>query len=160
MADMGLVVVGAGGRMGRMLVKTISETEGCTLAGAIEQPGSIALGEDAGLLAGAGRANLAITDDPDAAFAHADGVLDFTAPAASVGFADIAAQAGIVHVVGTTGLEESRFRQVARGGGACPHRPVRQHVARRQPPRRARQEGRRDPWRGVRHRGPGDASPA
>ncbi|MFL5147515.1 MAG: 4-hydroxy-tetrahydrodipicolinate reductase, partial [Microvirga sp.] len=62
---MGLVVVGAGGRMGRMLVKTISETEGCTLAGAIEQPGSIALGEDAGLLAGAGRANLAITDDPD-----------------------------------------------------------------------------------------------
>jgi len=112
MADMGLVVVGAGGRMGRMLVKTISETEGCTLAGAIEQPGSIALGEDAGLLAGAGRANLAITDDPDAAFAHADGVLDFTAPAASVGFADIAAKTGIVHVVGTTGLEESHFAKL------------------------------------------------
>ena len=112
MADMGLVVVGAGGRMGRMLVKTISETEGCTLAGAIEQPGSIALGEDAGLLAGAGRANIAITDDPDAAFAHADGVLDFTAPAASVGFADIAAKTGIVHVVGTTGLEESHFAKL------------------------------------------------
>jgi len=112
MADMGLVVVGAGGRMGRMLVKTISETEGCTLAGAIEQPGSIALGEDAGLLAGAGRANLAITDDPDAAFAHADGVLDFTAPAASVGFAEIAAKTGIVHVVGTTGLEESHFAKL------------------------------------------------
>ena len=112
MADMGLVVVGAGGRMGRMLVKTISETEGCTLAGAIEQPGSIALGEDAGLLAGAGRANLAITDDPDAAFAHADGVLDFTAPAASVGFADIAAKTGIVHVVGTTGLEEGHFARL------------------------------------------------
>ena len=112
MADMGLVVVGAGGRMGRMLVKTISETEGCTLAGAIEQPGSIALGEDAGLLAGAGRANIAITDDPDAAFAHADGVLDFTAPAASVGFAEIAAKTGIVHVVGTTGLEESHFAKL------------------------------------------------
>src|SRR5215207_514635 len=112
MADMGLVVVGAGGRMGRMLVKTISETEGCTLAGAIEQPGSIALGEDAGLLAGAGRANLAITDDPGAAFAHADGVLDFTAPAASVGFAEIAAKTGIVHVVGTTGLEESHFARL------------------------------------------------
>ncbi len=112
MADMGLVVVGAGGRMGRMLVKTISETEGCTLAGAIEQPGSIALGEDAGLLAGAGRANLAITDDPDAAFAHADGVLDFTAPAASVGFAETAAKTGIVHVVGTTGLEESHFAKL------------------------------------------------
>ena len=50
MGDMGLVVVGAAGRMGRMLVKAISETEGCVLAGAVEKPGSIALGEDAGLL--------------------------------------------------------------------------------------------------------------
>src|SRR5215216_1740819 len=112
MADMGLVVVGAAGRMGRMLVKTIAETEGCTLAGAIGEGGAIALGEDAGLLAGAGRAGVAITDNPEAAFAHADGVLDFTAPAASVGFAEIAARSGIVHVVGTTGLAEAHFAKL------------------------------------------------
>jgi 4-hydroxy-tetrahydrodipicolinate reductase len=90
MTDMGLVVVGAAGRMGRMLVKTIAETEGCALAGAVEQPGSIAIGEDAGLLAGAGRASVAIIDDAEAAFKQADGVLDFTAPVASVRFADLA----------------------------------------------------------------------
>jgi 4-hydroxy-tetrahydrodipicolinate reductase len=46
---------------------------------------------------------LAISDDPLTAFAAADGVLDFTAPAASLGFAELAAQARIVHVIGTTG---------------------------------------------------------
>ncbi|MDF3062236.1 MAG: 4-hydroxy-tetrahydrodipicolinate reductase [Microvirga sp.] len=112
MTDMGLVVVGAAGRMGRMLVKTISETEGCALAGAVEQPGSIAIGEDAGLLAGAGRANVAITADAEAAFAQADGVLDFTAPSASVHFAEIAARSGSVHVVGTTGLAEEHFAKL------------------------------------------------
>ena len=115
MADMGLVVVGAGGRMGRMLVKTISETEGCTLAGAIEQPGSIASGEDAGLLAGAGRANVAITDDPDAAFAHADGRARFhRARARASALPKLAAKTGIVHVVGTTGLEEAISPSCAR----------------------------------------------
>jgi 4-hydroxy-tetrahydrodipicolinate reductase len=112
MTDMGLVVVGAAGRMGRMLVKTIAETEGCTLAGAVEQPGSIAIGEDAGLLAGAGRASVAITDDAEAAFAQADGVLDFTAPAASVHFAELAAKSSLVHVVGTTGLSQEHFAKL------------------------------------------------
>ena len=112
MAEMGLVVVGAAGRMGRMLIKTISESEGCVLAGAVEQPGSIAIGEDAGLLAGAGRANVAITADAEAAFAQADGVLDFTAPSASVHFAEIAARSGSVHVVGTTGLAEEHFAKL------------------------------------------------
>ena len=112
MTDMGLVVVGAAGRMGRMLVKTIAETEGCALAGAVEQPGSIALGEDAGLLAGAGKASVAITDDAETAFGQADGVLDFTAPAASMRFAELAAKSGLVHVVGTTGLAEEHFAKL------------------------------------------------
>ncbi len=106
MTEMRLVVVGAAGRMGRMLVKTIHETPGATLSGAIEQPGSIALGQDAGLLAGIGKTGVTITDDPLPVFAKAQGVLDFTAPAATVAFAGLAAQARIVHVVGTTGMED------------------------------------------------------
>ena len=64
MSEMRLVVVGAAGRMGRMLVKTIHETSGAALVGAIEHPGSIALGQDAGLLAGIGETGVKITDDP------------------------------------------------------------------------------------------------
>lgn len=117
MADMRLVVVGAGGRMGRMLVKTVAETEGAVLAAAIGRAGSPLLGQDAGELAGIGALGVPLTDDPLAAFIKADGVLDFTAPAATVGYAGLAAQARIVHVVGTTGLSDddlARLQAAAR----------------------------------------------
>ena len=51
MTEMRLVVVGAAGRMGRMLIRAVAEAEGCTLVGAVERKGSQALGQDAGLLA-------------------------------------------------------------------------------------------------------------
>jgi len=104
---MGLIVVGAAGRMGQSLIRTITEVEGVHLAGAIERPGSEALGRDAGELAGLGANGVLISDDALPAFAQAEGVLDFTAPAATLEFADLAAQARIVHVIGTTGMDES-----------------------------------------------------
>ena len=112
MAEMRLVVVGAAGRMGRMLIKAVAESEGCTLAGAVERSGASALGQDAGVLAGLGPLGVAVTDDPLPVFAGADGVLDFTAPAATVEFAALAAQARIVHVVGTTGLQDADFTRL------------------------------------------------
>jgi 4-hydroxy-tetrahydrodipicolinate reductase len=112
MTEMRLAVVGAAGRMGRSLVKVIHETQGCRLVGAIERDGSIALGQDAGLLAGCGKAGVPITDDPPPVFAECDGVLDFTRPAATVGFAALAAQARIVHVIGTTGLTDDDFTKL------------------------------------------------
>jgi len=105
--SMGLIVVGAAGRMGQSLIRTITEVEGVHLAGAIERPGSEALGRDAGELAGLGANGVLISDDALPAFAQAEGVLDFTAPAATLEFADLAAQARIVHVIGTTGMDES-----------------------------------------------------
>jgi 4-hydroxy-tetrahydrodipicolinate reductase len=107
MADMRLVVVGAAGRMGRMLVKAIAETDGVVLSGAIEQKGSVALGTDAGLLAAVGNSGVSVTDEPRKALQGADGILEFSSPAASVAHAAMAAEARIVHIVGTTGLSES-----------------------------------------------------
>src|SRR5580692_6286441 len=80
MADMRLVVTGAGGRMGRMLIKTIRETPGMVLSGALEREGSHLLGEDAGLLAGCHEADVAISVDPLAAILNADGILYFSTP--------------------------------------------------------------------------------
>lgn len=105
--SMGLIVVGAAGRMGQTLIRTIAEIDGVHLAGAVERPGSDALGRDAGELAGLGPNGVLITDDALPVFAKAEGVLDFTAPAATLEFADLAAQARIVHVIGTTGMDES-----------------------------------------------------
>ncbi|MBV9053031.1 MAG: 4-hydroxy-tetrahydrodipicolinate reductase [Hyphomicrobiales bacterium] len=117
MTDMRLVVVGAGGRMGSTLIRAIRETKGCVLAGAIERENHPHLGKDAGLLAGAEALNVPLASDALAAFAKADGVLDFTTPAASAAFAALAAQARLVHVIGTTGLgaaELEKLRAAAR----------------------------------------------
>ena len=91
---MKLVVVGAAGRMGKTLIKLISETEGLVLHAAVERAGSAVLGQDAGELAGVPKLGVAVTDDPLAAFLHADGVIDFTSPASTVEFAALAAQDG------------------------------------------------------------------
>lgn len=104
MHEMRLVVVGAAGRMGRTLSRIVAETPGARLTGAIERAGAAEIGRDAGELAGIGPNGVIVTDDPLPVFAAADGVLDFTSPQATVGFSELAAQARIVHVVGTTGL--------------------------------------------------------
>ncbi|NWG26005.1 MAG: 4-hydroxy-tetrahydrodipicolinate reductase [Pseudorhodoplanes sp.] len=104
MSDMRIVIAGAGGRMGRTLIRAVAESKGLVVASALEQPGSPLLGQDAGDLAGLGKIGVALTRDIDAALAAADGVIDFTVPAASVDLAARAARAGKVHIVGTTGL--------------------------------------------------------
>lgn len=116
MTDMRLAVTGASGRMGRMLVRAIHDTPGVTLCGALEQKGSIAVGQDAGLLAGVGKLSVPISDDPLDLISKAEGLLDFTAPSATVEFAALAAQARIVHVIGTTGLEADDLRKIAAAG--------------------------------------------
>lgn len=108
-ADVRIGVIGAAGRMGQMLVRTVAATAGCRLAGGTERPGSPAIGKDLGETAGIGRVGIAIDDDPLPLFAEADAVLDFTAPAALLAHAELAAQGKTVYVVGTTGLEAAHF---------------------------------------------------
>ena len=94
MSDVRIVVAGAKGRMGRTLIRVIGESADCVLAGAF----------DAG-------------DDPLPLIAKADALIDFTAPKASVELASLAAQARIIHVIGTTGFSESdetKIRAAAR----------------------------------------------
>src|SRR5213082_3659624 len=107
MADMRLIVAGAGGRMGRALARVISETPGAIQTGALEAPGSEPLGKDAGVLAGLPENGIKLSADLWALSANADGILDFTVPAATLANVAIAAERGLVHVIGTTGLSGS-----------------------------------------------------
>jgi 4-hydroxy-tetrahydrodipicolinate reductase len=104
MSDMRLVVAGAGGRMGRTLVKAIAESKGLTLAGALEDARSPLLGWDAGVLAGLGENKVKLIGDPAKIVDEFDGIVDFSAPSASLAYAALAAQHGKVHVIGTTGI--------------------------------------------------------
>jgi len=115
MSDMRLIVAGAGGRMGRTLVKAIAETKGLALAGALEDAGSPLLGQDSGVLAGLPANGIKLVADAKPLFAKADGIVDFTAPKASVALAALAS--GKVHVLGTTGLlpdDEAKIKAAAK----------------------------------------------
>jgi len=102
---MRLVVVGASGRMGRELVRAIALSPAVSLSGALVRPNSAWIGRDSGEMVGVGRNGIPlVAEDPLALFLQADGVIDFTSPAASAVFASLAAQAGIVHIIGTTGF--------------------------------------------------------
>ena len=113
MADMRLVVVGAAGRMGQTIVRLLETTPGAILAGALEHAGSTVLGKDAGALAGCAERGITITDDALPLLVEADGIIDFSTPATSVALATLAAQARIVHVIGTTGLQENDLVRIA-----------------------------------------------
>ena len=115
MSDMRLIVAGAGGRMGRALTRAIAESKGAVLAGALEAPGSELLGEDAGVLAGLPANGVKLSADLWSMSAEADGILDFTVPTATIANVAIAAERGLVHVIGTTGLsaaDEAVIRSV------------------------------------------------
>ena len=117
MAEMRLVVAGAGGRMGRTLVKAITDNKAFALAGALEDARSPLIGGDSGTLAGLPENGIKLVGDAAPLLAKADGIIDFTAPVASVSFAALAAKTGKVHILGTTGLsaaDEAKIKDAAK----------------------------------------------
>lgn len=117
MQAMRIAVIGAAGRMGRELVRVVAVTPGCIVAGGTEREGSPALGADLGVLAGIGPLAAKVTDDALELMTRCDAILDFSTPAATVELAGLAANARIVHVIGTTGLgpsDEAAIKAAAR----------------------------------------------
>lgn len=112
-----IVVNGCAGRMGCALTRLIIADERLALAGGLEAAGSDALGHDVAELAGLPPCGTVASDDALGVLAKADAIIDFTAPSASVQLAALAAQARIVHIIGTTGFsadEEAEIEAAAR----------------------------------------------
>ncbi len=107
-------IVGAAGRMGRMLIAEVLGVEGCQLAGGTEPPGSGVLGQDLGLLIGAAEQGLSIGDDTGALFKASDAVVDFTHPDATARHAALSGETGVALIVGTTGLEAQHMEALGR----------------------------------------------
>jgi 4-hydroxy-tetrahydrodipicolinate reductase len=112
MSTIRVAIAGASGRMGRTLIRGLAENPDMNLAFALERPGHTALGTDAGVLAGLPPNRIAVTDDSLAALAACDAVLDFTAPSASASLSELAAQARVVHVIGTTGFSDDELTRL------------------------------------------------
>ena len=118
MPQLRIIVAGAGGRMGAANIRAVAAHPDLALAGAIDRPGAASIGSDAGLLAGLGQAGIIVGDDIAGVLDRADAIIDFSAPAASVALAALAAERGLVHVIGTTGCSESEDAAIARAARA------------------------------------------
>ncbi|WP_299951788.1 4-hydroxy-tetrahydrodipicolinate reductase [uncultured Ruegeria sp.] len=105
----GIVITGASGRMGQMLIKTIADSDQARLVGVVERMGHDWIGQDVGEAMGGQALGVKVTDDPLEAFAQAQAVIDFTAPEATLEFSALAAQARCVHVIGTTGMSDEQI---------------------------------------------------
>lgn len=117
----GIVITGCSGRMGQMLIRTVTESGKARLHACIERPGHAWIGRDVGEAMGGAALGVTVTDDALPAVIDARAIIDFTSPDATVGFAGLAAQARIAHVIGTTGLEA---QHIARIDAAARHAPI------------------------------------
>ena len=116
-APMRLAIAGAGGRMGRTLARLIGENSACQLCGALEHETSPFLGQDMGVLAGNAPTGVKVSADIATVLKGCDGVIDFTTPQATTHLLRQTAAHGLVHVIGTTGLDaagETVVREAAK----------------------------------------------
>ncbi len=118
---MRVIVAGAAGRMGRTLVRSLTETDGTRVAYALDRSGSEAIGSDAGMLAGIASLGVAVSEKALPAFVDGEGVVDFTSPENTVALVELAAQARIPHVIGTTGLAPDHLAAIK---AAARHAPI------------------------------------
>jgi len=108
-----IAIVGAAGRMGRTLVQAVRDAPDAELTVAIERPGSSLIGADAGELAGIGRLGVAVEADLAAATDRFDTLIDFTAPAATLGHVALCREQGKRLVIGTTGIDAAGRAEIA-----------------------------------------------
>ena len=157
-SDMRVVIAGAGGRMGRTLIHAVAATKGLALAGAVDAADSAVIGRDAGELAGLGPNGIKVTSDVAALLKDADGLIEFTIPAATLAFAELTAAAGKVHVIGTTGHSAEEEAVIAQAAKRATIVKSGNYQPGRQSAHRADQARGEDAQRRLRHRNFGNAS--
>ena len=115
----GIVVAGASGRMGQMLIETITASDAAHLVGVLERPGHEWIGRDLGEVLGGQPSGVLVYDEALEPMARAQAVIDFTAPEATIALSHVAAQARAVHVIGTTGMTEDQIAALEPASRHC-----------------------------------------
>ncbi|PKH65168.1 4-hydroxy-tetrahydrodipicolinate reductase [Psychrobacter sp. 4Dc] len=107
-------VIGAGGRMGRMLIEAVQNNPQTTLKAAIERQGSSLVGADAGEVAAIGHLNVQIVDDLATVINDIDVLIDFSLPDATEKNMQVCAEHNVAMVIGTTGFNEQQEQVLAK----------------------------------------------
>ena len=109
-----IAVMGAAGRMGKILIEAVQQAEGAALKAAIDHPDSSLIGADAGELAGLGKIGVKLVGDLASVVADFDVLIDFTHPSVTLKNLEVCRRAGKAMVIGTTGFSpEEKERLVA-----------------------------------------------
>jgi 4-hydroxy-tetrahydrodipicolinate reductase len=106
--------IGAGGRMGRMLIEAIQDNPQTILTAAIERQGSSLVGADAGEVAAVGRLDVQIVDDLQSVINKIDVLIDFSLPAATEQNMQVCAEYNVAMIIGTTGFNEQQKQVLAK----------------------------------------------
>ena len=106
-AQIRVAIAGAGGRMGRQLIQAALQMEGVALGAALEREGSSLVGSDAGELAGAGKAGVAVQSSLTAVKDDFDVLIDFTRPEGTLKHLAFCREHGKGMVIGTTGFDDA-----------------------------------------------------
>ena len=107
-----IAIAGSSGRMGRMLIEAVANANDCQLAGALDVPGSPALGQDASAFLGR-QSGVAITADLRTALAGAQVLIDFTRPEGTMAHLAACRELGVAAVIGTTGFSDAQKAEIA-----------------------------------------------
>ncbi|MDR9433039.1 MAG: 4-hydroxy-tetrahydrodipicolinate reductase [Spiribacter sp.] len=113
-------ILGAEGRMGQTLVALVAASDSLSLAAAVVQSGSERCGDVAGSLIGNDALDVRISDDPQAAAAVADVLIDFTLPDALANHLSAAVAANTPLVIGTTGLDRAEIAAIDQAARQIP----------------------------------------
>lgn len=115
-----IAVVGAAGRMGKILIEACVESDNAKLTVATEQPASSLIGADAGEVAGVGKNNVIITKSLDEAENDFDVLVDFTRPAPTLNHLDWCVKNNKGIIIGTTGFSDDEKSQIETAGKKIP----------------------------------------
>ncbi|PJE79866.1 4-hydroxy-tetrahydrodipicolinate reductase [invertebrate metagenome] len=107
-----VAVVGAAGKMGRLLIEVVAARKDMLLGASVVRPGSGLLGLDVGDLVGIGSQGLALTDSLEASISQVDVVVDFTRPSYTMENLDMCHRHGKGMVIGTTGFNGEQKQQI------------------------------------------------
>jgi 4-hydroxy-tetrahydrodipicolinate reductase len=115
----GIVIAGASGRMGQMLINCVLADARLHLAGVLERSGHDWVGKDLGEAMGQGSLGLQVFERPSDVLPGAAAVIDFTLPEATIALSAAAAEAGVAHIIGTTGMTDAQIAELAPAARQC-----------------------------------------
>lgn len=119
MAGTRVGIVGAGGRMGRMLIEAALKDADVNLGAVFDQADSPVIGKTAGELVGM-VCDVVVTSDLAAGLKNIDCLIDFTRPEGTLEHLSLCQQAGVGMAIGTTGFDAEGKARIAEAGLEIP----------------------------------------